>query len=187
MDDEPRSEPVAGRAGVNAPAGWHDGWLGAVTAVVLCEAVGVTSALTTDTGNSDWYRALRKPPFNPPAWVFGPVWTLLYAAMGVAVHQLWRRRNARGGRRALLAFAIQLALNFTWTPIFFGLHATRAALAVIVTLWFAIAATVGLSWRVSRPAAWLLVPYWLWATFATVLNAAIVVLNGSNGSPPAAP
>ena len=160
------------------PPGLSDRWPGLVAAVVLCQAVGVTGALLTNTGRSPWYRSLEKPAFNPPAWVFGPVWTTLYAMMGVALFLLWRRRHAhRGARAALGAFAVQLALNAAWTPVFFGARSLAGGLVVIVLLWLAIAATIALGWRASRAAALLLVPYLLWVTFATALNATLLSLN----------
>lgn len=130
-----------------------------------------------DSGG-EWYAALEKPAGNPPSWVFGPVWTVLYLMMGVSLALLWHRApQTPGARRALIAFGIQFTLNLLWTPVFFGMHQIGAALGVIVVMWLAIGATVLLAWRVSRPAAWLLMPYWLWVSFATYLNAAFLVLN----------
>lgn len=149
---------------------------GALAALlVLCIGGGAASGLATPPG--EWYASIAKPSWTPPGWLFGPVWTALYAMMGVAAWLLWRRRADRPARRALACFAVQLALNFAWTPAFFGLRSPGLALAIIVALLAAIAATVVASWRASHAAAWLLVPYLAWVGFATALNAAIWRLN----------
>lgn len=143
--------------------------------LLLCIAGGAASGLASPPG--EWYASLAKPSWNPPNWIFGPVWTVLYAMIGVAGWRLWTRRAAPDGMRALQAFALQLALNFAWTPAFFGLQQPGLALAVIVALVGAIAATIACSWRVDRAAAMLLMPYMAWVSFATALNAAIWRLN----------
>jgi tryptophan-rich sensory protein len=132
--------------------------------LVLCIVGGAASGLASPPG--EWYASLAKPSWNPPNWIFGPVWTVLYAMIGVAGWRLWRRRAASAGMRALQAFAAQLALNFAWTPAFFGLQRPGLALAVIVALLGAIAATIALSWRTDRVAAVLLMPYMAWVSFA---------------------
>ena len=145
--------------------------------LVLSVVGGAASGLASPPG--EWYASLAKPSWNPPNWIFGPVWTALYAMIGVAGWRLWRRHRGgrEGARRALGAFFVQLALNFAWTPVFFGMHRPDAALAVIVAMLGAIVATIVLSWRVDRPTALLLVPYAAWVSFATALNAAIWRLN----------
>lgn len=127
----------------------------------------------------DWYASLAKPAWTPPTWVFGPAWTILYAMMAVAAWRLWRRLGARPreSRRALVLFAVQLALNLSWTPVFFGMQRPDLALVVIFVLWVAIAATIVAAWKACKTAAALLVPYLAWVTFATALNAAIWRLN----------
>ncbi len=125
----------------------------------------------------DWYAGLAKPAFNPPNWVFGPAWTTLYLLIAIATWRLWRAPASPMRQRALGFSATHLALNAAWTPLFFGLQAPGIALAGIVLLWLAILATLLSAWRVSRLAAWLLVPYLAWVSFASVLNAAIWTLN----------
>ena len=127
----------------------------------------------------DWYASLAKPAWTPPTWVFGPAWTILYAMMAVAAWRLWRRLGARPreSRRALVLFAVQLALNLSWTPVFFGMQRPDLALVVILFLWVAIAATIVAAWKACKTAAALLVPYLAWVTFATALNADIWRLN----------
>ncbi len=121
-----------------------------------------------------WYAALAKPWWTPPGAVFGPVWFALYAAMGVAAWQVWLRR---GWSAPLVPFAVQLALNAAWTPLFFGAHALAASFALILVLFAAIAVTAVVFWRVSALAGGLLLPYLGWVGFAAALNGAIWRLN----------
>jgi len=152
-----------------------------VISVALPLAVGGLSGYATARGVSTWYPTLVKPSFNPPAWVFGPVWTLLYIMMGIAAFLVWRRGlNADGVRIALTVFAIQLALNGLWSILFFGMHAPGWALAEIILLWMAIGTATLLFWRVVPAAGVLLLPYWAWVSFATVLNASLWWLNRSH-------
>ena len=125
----------------------------------------------------EWYAALKKPSWNPPGWVFGPVWTALYAMMAVAAWLVWKRGGFAAQRRALVLFLIQLALNAIWSPLFFGLHSPGAACAEIVLLWLAILATLAAFRPASRTATLLLVPYLAWVSFAAVLNFALWRLN----------
>jgi translocator protein len=128
-------------------------------------------------GPGEWYASLRKPSWNPPGWVFGPVWTALYAMMAVAAWLVWRRGGWSAQRRPLIFFLVQLALNALWTPLFFGLQRPGLAFAEIVLLWLAIAATLTVFRPVSRAAAWLLAPYLAWVSFAAVLNFTLWRLN----------
>jgi benzodiazapine receptor len=125
----------------------------------------------------EWYAALRKPSWNPPGWVFGPVWTALYTMMAVAAWLVWRQGGWARQRKPLLLFLAQLALNAAWTPLFFGLKHPGLALAEILLLWLAIAATLASFRPVSRPAARLLAPYLAWVSFAAVLNFTLWKLN----------
>jgi len=126
------------------------------------------------TAPSEWYAGLAKPSFNPPHWLFGPVWTLLYLLIAVAG---WRAfESDRGGWPMKLWWA-QLALNFLWSPVFFAAHRIGLALAVILLLLGAILAFIVMSWRQDRVAAWLFAPYAAWVGFASVLNASILVLK----------
>jgi tryptophan-rich sensory protein len=146
--------------------------------VVGCELVGIVGALTTTTGEGSWYQGLEKPPFNPPGWVFGPVWTVLYALMGLAAFRVWREGTGRRDVRVALGlFAAQLVLNGIWTPVFFGAESIVGGAVIIVALLVLLAFTVRAFFRVSRAAGWLLVPYLLWVAFATALNLSIWVLN----------
>ncbi len=124
-----------------------------------------------------WYAGLNKPAWNPPGWIFGPVWTALYTLMAVSAWLVWRDGGFRSRRRPLGLFVTQLALNAAWTVLFFGLHSPGIAFAEIVALWLAIAATLATFWPLNRPAAWLLAPYLAWVSFAAALNFALWRLN----------
>jgi len=151
-----------------------------VISVAAPLAIGGLSGYATARGVADWYPTLTKPSFNPPAWVFGPVWTLLYIVMGVAAFLVWRKGlDADGVRIALAVFAVQLALNGLWSILFFGMRAPGLALAEIILLWVAIGITTVLFWRVTAAAGTLLLPYLAWVSFAPVLNASLWWLNRS--------
>ncbi len=125
----------------------------------------------------EWYARLHKPTWNPPAWVFGPAWTLLYVMMGVAAWLIWREGGWRERRRPLILFLIQWFLNALWTPLFFGLHQPGLAFAEMVLLWLMVALTVFVFWQIRRSAGLLLLPYLAWITFAAVLNFTIWRMN----------
>lgn len=125
-----------------------------------------------------WYATLAKPSFNPPNWVFGPVWTVLYVMMAYAVYRIWQLDRESPGRvRALTLFYVQLALNAAWSAAFFGLNSPALGLVVIVLLLAMIVATILRFHPLDRPAALLLVPYAAWVSYATLLNASIWWLN----------
>lgn len=160
------------------PPRQRPGALALVLHVLGANAVGLLGALTTATGDSSWYQSLAKPPFQPPPWVFGPVWTVLYTLMGIAAWRVTRSAAPRPViRTAIAAYAIQLVLNGIWTPVFFGAQAPRAGLLILVLLVVAVAFTINAFRRADRTAAWLLVPYLLWGLFATALNGSIVALG----------
>ena len=145
-----------------------------IAAVTVVAAIGAQFSPARDP---DWYAALAKPWFNPPGWVFAPVWTTLYGMIAVAGWLTWRAVGRRVTARPLALWALQLVLNGLWTPIFFGLQRIDLALAEILILLAAIIACDLAFFRVARPAGWLLVPYALWVTFAALLTAAIWKLN----------
>lgn len=145
--------------------------------VGLCLLVGALGGWVTADSVKDWYPTLRKPSFNPPNWVFGPVWTILYIMMGVAAWRVWCEAWGDRARGPLMLFALQLALNLGWSVAFFGLHAIGAAVVVIVALEAAILATMLAFRRIDGLAAALLIPYALWVAFATLLNVTIWRLN----------
>jgi tryptophan-rich sensory protein len=147
-------------------------WLALILFVAVVFVCGSLIGYTTAPG--EWYASLQKPSFNPPNWLFGPVWSILYVMIGVAGWRVWK---ADGGSTALVVWAVQLALNFLWSPIFFAAQNPGLALVVVVGMWLSIVAFIATAWRVDRIAAWLFVPYLAWVSFATLLNASIWWLN----------
>ncbi len=153
-----------------------------VIALIICLAIpflaGAFGGLYTAPAIPTWYAGLAKPAFNPPGWIFGPVWSALYAAMGVSLYLVWRKGAGEPGvKRAAILFAAQMALNAAWPFLFFGLRNPGIALVEIIVLWVMIILTLLAFLRVSRPAGLLLVPYLAWVSFAAVLNFAIWRLN----------
>ena len=148
--------------------------IGLVGWLALCFAAAGTAAFISMDG---WYANLNRPSWNPPAWVFGPAWTFLYATMALAAWLVWREGGWRAQGSALCLFMLQWMFNSLWTPLFFGLHRTGLALIDIVALWLAILATLIAFWRVRRAAGVLMLPYLAWVSFASALNFAIWRLN----------
>lgn len=151
--------------------------LGLLGWIALCFAAAWIGSWFTTMSLRDWYPALAKPTLTPPGWVFAPVWSALYLTMAVAAWMIWLRRYRPGARRALGLFIFQLALNVGWSGLFFGLKSPIAGLLDIAVLWCAILTTIVVFSKTSRAAAWLLVPYLLWVSFAGYLNAGIWLLN----------
>ncbi len=149
--------------------------LAALTGFVLLCAV--PALLGSFSVPGEWYAQLRKPSWNPPGWVFGPVWTALYLMMAVAAWRVWTRGGWASQRRPLVWFLIQLGLNAAWTPLFFGLRQPGWAFAEILVLWLAIAWTAALFFRADKAAGWLLAPYLAWVSFASVLNGVLWRMN----------
>ena len=145
--------------------------------IALCLAAGGLGSFATSAKIPTWYATLAKPSWNPPNWVFAPVWTTLFILMAVAAWMVWMRRDRAGARVGLALFAVQLALNSLWSFLFFGAESPGAGMVEIVVLWIAIAATISSFKRVSVPAAWMLAPYLAWVSFASCLNFAIWRLN----------
>lgn len=148
-------------------------WLWLVAFIGVCQLVGIVGALATSP-DTVWFEQLAKPAWNPPNWVFAPVWTTLYALMGIAAWRVWRTGR---GANALRLFFLQLSLNLAWSFLFFGAQSVDAALIDIICLWLAIVLTTIAFVRIDRLAAWLMVPYLLWVSFATALNGAIAWMN----------
>lgn len=139
--------------------------------------VGGLAGYATSSNISNWYIYLNKPWFNPPNYLFGPVWTALYILMGASLFMIWKSPSGKFKTQALIIFSIQLLLNFSWSFIFFYFHQTGWALVEILLLWISIASMIYAFYRVSRPSAYLQIPYILWVSFATALNGAIWFLN----------
>jgi benzodiazapine receptor len=149
-----------------------------LVALALPLAVGALGGAATSFSVRTWYPTLRKPPFNPPGWVFGPVWTVLYVLMGVAIYLVWTGSESPSARsRVARWWFAQLLLNLSWSLIFFGRRAIGPAFGEILILWLAIAATIRAAAQQKPAAAALLVPYLGWTTFAAILNGSIWYLN----------
>ena len=146
--------------------------------ILFCELVGISSSLLTMEAIPTWYATLNKPSFSPPNWLFGPVWTLLYALIGISFALIWAQGwKKKKIQKAGKIFFIQLGLNFLWSVLFFGLHSPLLGLINIILLWSFIVFTIQKFYPLSKPAAYLLIPYLLWVSFATLLNTAIFLLN----------
>lgn len=153
-------------------------WPKLLISIIGCELVGILGTPFTITAIPNWYATLQKPFFAPPNWLFGPAWTLLYFLMGVSFFLIWRQGlKKKQIRAASKYFFAQLALNFIWSPIFFGLRFPELGLVVIIAMWFLILLTMKKFYPLSKVAFYLLIPYLAWVSFATLLNAAIVILN----------
>lgn len=140
----------------------------------IIAVVGGGSLIGVGTAPGAWYASLEKPWFNPPNWIFGPVWTLLYLMIAIAGWRIWMRRRTGG---AMTAWWVQLGLNFLWSPVFFGLQSPGWAIPIILAMLVSIVTFIRLSWDQDRLAAWLFVPYLAWVSFATLLNVSIWWLN----------
>lgn len=152
-------------------------WVVLALFVLVCFGIAGLGSIATASSIGQWYAELRKPAWTPPGWIFGPVWTALYAAMAVAAWLVWVRVGWPAAKGALGLFALQLILNAGWSWLFFGLRNPGAAAIEIVVLWVSILLTLLAFWRAAPPAGWLMVPYLAWVTFATALNIAIWKLN----------
>lgn len=143
-----------------------------IFAVFICEAAGILGSITTISSIKNWYQFLNKPVFNPPSWIFGPTWTILYLLMGISLYLIWVRKG-----KHLTFFWIQLALNAAWSNLFFGLHSPFLAFIDIIALLIAIIITIKIFYKIYVPAGLILLPYLLWVSFATILNLSILLLN----------
>lgn len=155
-------------------------WMGLVFFVILCQATGLLGAIATTPQIDAWYSTLDKPSWNPPPWVFGPVWTTLFLFMAISAWIVWQQGGFKAARLPLSLFLIQLALNLAWSWIFFYFHAIGWACVELVVLWCAIAGCLITFWPKSKLAAGLLVPYLAWVSFAGVLNFMLWKLNAGS-------
>jgi tryptophan-rich sensory protein len=148
-----------------------------VISIIICQLAGVLGSVFTMPAIPGWYANLNKPSFSPPNWLFGPVWILLYTLMGISLYLVWSRKGSAGAKTALILFAIQLGLNTLWSLIFFGLRLPSAAFLEILVLWLFILLTILKFFPISKVAAYLLILYLLWVSFASLLNFYIFRLN----------
>lgn len=146
--------------------------------IALCQVAGLIGTIFTIDAIPTWYAGLIKPALNPPSWIFGPVWTILYTLMGIAIYLVlqkhWYRKEVK---LAVYIFSVQLLLNALWSPVFFGAQKLGLALVIIALMWVSIVATIIAFYKVRKGAAYLLIPYLAWVSFATYLNFALWRLN----------
>ena len=147
-----------------------------IISIILPQLIGGVGALVTISSVGSWYQTIDKPFFTPPSWVFGPAWTTLYLLMGIALFLIWKSDHP-SKKTALWVFWIQLVLNGIWSPAFFGLESPILGLVVIVPLWILIVVCIKVFFPIHKTASYLMVPYLLWVSFATALNAGIWYLN----------
>ncbi len=149
-----------------------------VSSIGVCFAVAFIGSAFTLSSIPTWYAQLNKPFFSPPNWIFGPVWTILYFLMGISLFIIWTKDLKNKNKdRAIKTFILQLILNLLWSLVFFGLHQPLLALMTIILLWISIFMTIKYFYKISKSAAYLLVPYIVWVSFASILNLAIFFLN----------
>ena len=149
-----------------------------VISIVICLAAGAVGSIFTADAIPGWYATLNKPSFNPPNWLFGPVWTLLYIMMGVSLFLIWKEGTGNAlVKPALSIFIAQLVLNLLWSVVFFGMQSISGGLVIIILLWIAIIFTITKFQKISTTAGILLIPYLLWVSFASVLNFFFYRLN----------
>lgn len=146
--------------------------------VLLSQSAGLIGSIFTTSSIASWYSGVNKPSFNPPNWIFGPVWISLYTLMGIASYLVWQKRGENPlAKTALIIFFVHLVFNALWSIIFFGLHSPMWAFFEIIILWIMILVLIALFYKIDKRAAYLLVPYILWVSFASVLNFSIWRLN----------
>lgn len=145
--------------------------------ILVCEAAGFIGSFVTFPSIQGWYQTLNKPGFNPPNWLFGPVWTLLYVFMGIALYLVWKEGLTQKTKTAMIIFTVQLGLNILWSYLFFYFKSPGLAFVEIIVLWFAIFLTIVKFYAISKPAGLILVPYLAWVSFASILNFFVFELN----------
>ena len=154
-------------------------YLKIIYCVAICLAVGYLSSIVTQSSIKTWYPTIEKPSFNPPNWVFAPVWTMLFIMMGIAAGMVWNKleSNKELVKKGLLFFTVQLLLNALWSYLFFGLNNILLALIEIILLWLIIYETYHIFKQIDKRASYLLIPYLAWVGFATILTGSIFWLN----------
>jgi tryptophan-rich sensory protein len=149
-----------------------------VVSIIICQLAGFIGAIFTSRSIPIWYASLKKPSFNPPESLFGPVWTALFLLMGISLFLIWQKGLTYDGvKLALILFGVQLILNILWSILFFGLRSPLAGFIEIIILWVLILMTILAFYKISQVAAILLIPYILWVSFAAILNFSLWRLN----------
>jgi len=147
--------------------------------VLLPLGLGAIAGMFTSQAVPEWYATLNRPSFNPPNWIFGPVWTALYILMGISFFLIWKQDVSKERNRAILVYLLQLLLNFAWSLIFFYFNLIGLAFVEIILLWISIVMMLVVFYKIKPIASYINIPYFLWVTFATVLNASYYFLNRS--------
>jgi translocator protein len=150
-----------------------------LASLALPLGLGAIAGFFTAEAVPEWYETLNRPSFNPPNWLFGPVWTTLYIIMGISMFLIWKQSASKKRNLAIFVFLLQMALNFVWSFIFFSFNMIGFALIEIILLWISIIVMLVLFYRIKPMAAYINIPYLIWVTFATVLNASYFLLNRS--------
>lgn len=149
-----------------------------IVSILICQAAGLIGAVFTTPNIATWYVGIVRPAFNPPNWIFAPVWTTLFILMGISLYLVWEKGlDRRNARMAVSVFGVQLILNILWSVLFFGFQNPLLGLVEIIVLWVAILVSIVLFYRISKTGAYLLIPYILWVSFAAFLNYNIYILN----------
>lgn len=150
-----------------------------LASIILPLSLGAIAGMFSSQSVPEWFATLNRPSFNPPSWIFGPVWTTLYILMGISLFLIWKQNVSKERNQAMMVFLIQLLLNFGWSFIFFYFNMIGLALVEIILLWINIVIMLVLFYRIKPMAAYINIPYLLWVTFATILNASYYFLNKS--------
>jgi benzodiazapine receptor len=150
-----------------------------LASLALPLVLGAIAGLFTAEAVPEWYETLNRPPFNPPNWLFGPVWTTLYILLGISLFLIWKQSASKERNLAIFVFLLQQALNFGWSFIFFYFNMIGFALIEIILLWISIIIMLVLFYKIKPMAAYINIPYLIWVTFATILNASYYLLNRS--------
>lgn len=149
-----------------------------IISIIACIGLGAIGSIATSSSIDTWYTTINKPSFNPPSWLFAPVWTILFALMGLAAAYVWDKGlDRKAVRSALILFGIQFLLNIAWSFLFFGAQNPTLAFIEILILWVFIFLTIRAFFKIKKLSGWLLVPYLLWVSFASILNFSIMMLN----------
>ncbi len=149
-----------------------------IISILICQGAGAIGSLFTSPAISAWYTTIQKPSFNPPNWIFAPVWILLFLLMGISLYLIWSKGfYNKETKIAIFIFFVQLILNILWSIIFFALQSPLYAFIEIIILWFMILLTIITFYRVSKITVYLLLPYIIWVSFALVLNFSILIIN----------
>jgi translocator protein len=149
-----------------------------ILSILLCQLAGLIGSVFTTSAIPNWYATLQKPSFNPPSWIFGPVWITLYLLMGISLYLVWLKRGSNSlTQTAIILFVVHLILNALWSIIFFGLKNPMIAFFEIIVLWIMIVVLIYIFFKIDKRSAYLLLPYFLWVSFASILNFSIWQLN----------